>query len=310
MTSAQLFLGIALLCSGEASAGSHTWTPDSVGRTQIELYLDPYYSALNYTFPLTSDSIARLDADGERNLYGVLFETLPFPRDFLIEASVNPLPLGGVVMRREAYGAYNQASFGEVNLVQALTQGFPEPWAVSLFFGNVVNLVSSQDSGKIHGIGYSGFLATYGNEHILANRMVDDHWLELEVKLKGDDLRKTRKLGWSFRAGVKEHSNEDIRSVWYLAVRRSRTDFQESGFSLLRNGYLEFRMDLDQNDLPRPTVLKYSLVVGKKIPFASGKAAFTLDLGLIRQENSGYRGDLADFEPAQWMLVLRPNVEF
>ena len=303
-------MAIALLCAAGAWAGSHTWAPDAVGRTQIELYLDPYYSALNYAFPLTSDSIARLDADGERNLYGVLLQSLPSPRDFLIEASVNPLPVGGVVMRREAFGVYEKARLGDVNLIQALTQGFPEPWAISFFLGNVVNLVSSQDSGKTHGIGYSGFLASYGNQHILANRLVDDHWLELEIKLKGDDLRKTRKLGWSFRAGVKEHANEEIRSTWYLAVRRSRTDFQESGLHLLRNGYLEFRMDLDQNDLPRPTVLKYSLVVGKKIPFASGKAAFTLDLGAIRQENSGYRGALAHLEPASWMLALRPNVEF
>ena len=41
-----------------------------------------------------------------------------------------------------------------------------------------------------------------------------------------------------------------------------------------------------------------------------GKFALTLDLGVIRQISSGYRGTLAARQSANWKLVLRPNVDF
>lgn len=296
-----------LLLAGTAPGKSITWVPDSAGRTQVELYLNAYYSALNYARPLTEAPIKEYDSDSERQLYWDLLFALPFPRDVLIEASVNPAPLGGVGLRRYGADVYRGAEVGGLNLVQAATEDFPDPWAVSLFFGNVAKLVSRADSGRLSGQGYSGLLATFGNRHIVGNRMLDDRWMEFEVKLKGEDMRASRNLGWSFRAGVKLHGHPEIRDAWCFAIRRSRTDFLEGGFRLLRNSALELRMDLDRRSL---APMRLQAIAGKKFPFARGKLAATLDLGVIRQLRSGYGGALRDYQPERWTFVLRPNLDF
>lgn len=296
-----------LLSTGTVGAKSITWVPDSAGRTQVELYLNAYYSALNYAHPLTDAPIKEYDADSERQLYWDLFFALPFPRDVLVEASINPVPLGGVGLSRYAPDVYAGAELGELNLIQAITEDFPDPWAVSLFFGNVAKLVSRADSGRLSGQGYSGILASFGNRHIVGNRMIRDKWLELEVKLKGEDMRASRNLGWSFRAGAKLHDHPEIRDAWCFAIKRSRTDFLEGGFSLLRNSALELRMDLDRKSL---APMRLQAIAGKKFPFAGGKMAATLDLGAIRQLRSGYDGELRRYMPERWTFVIRPNLDF
>jgi hypothetical protein len=302
-----LAFALVLIASVSVRAKSFTWEPDSAGRTQIELYLDPYYSAVNYAYPLTSDPIRKYDADGERSLYWDLLCALPFPRDVLIEASVNPGPLAGVGIREYVPSLYRGLEVGDVKLVQAATADYPDPWALSLFFGNVAKLSSPVDSGRVSGIGYSGVLASFGNRHIVNNQMVRDRWLELEMKLKGEDIRPSRTLIWSFRSGVKLHGNDGIRDAWTLAVKRSRTDFKESGWLLLRNSSAEFSLNVDRKEL---NLLRYQLVVGKKFPIMGGKLALTCDLGFIRQVTAGYRGKMADYQPSDWKLVLRPNIEF
>lgn len=300
--------GLCLLClCGPLEAKSITWAPDSEGRTQVELYLNAYYSALNYARPLTEAPIKEYDSDSERQLYWDLLFALPFPRDVLVEASVNPVPLAGVGLRRHAPGVYEGVEVNGFNLVQAATEDFPDPWAISLFFGNVARLVSASDSGKLHGQGYSGLLTSFGNRHIVGNRMIGDNWMELELKLKGEDMRTTRNLDWSFRAGVKLHDHPDIRDAWCFAIKRSRTDFAEAGWGFLHNSALELRLDLDRKSM---APMRLQAIAGKKIPFAGGKVAATLDLGVIRQLRSGYDGALRSYMPERWTFVLRPNLDF
>jgi hypothetical protein len=171
----------------------------------------------------------------------------------------------------------------------------------------VAKLASPADSGRVSGVGYSGLLASIGNRHIVGNQMVRDRWLELELKLKGEDIRISRILIWSFRTSLKLHGNEGIRNAWTFGVKRSRTDFKESGWLLLRNSSAEFSINVDEKEL---SLLRYQFIVGKKFPIAGGKVALTCDLGFIRQVCAGYRGKMAEYQPADLKLVLRPNIEF
>jgi len=302
-----ILAALSILCGG----ASLLWNPDSSGRTQYELWLDPYYTAANATRALRSSPIPRLDTEREGGVYSWLMRRLFLPRDILVEASVNPLPVGGWALRRFAPESYEDAALGDVNFVEAATTGFPEPWAISVFLGNVVNLVSGQDTSKIHGIAYSGFLVSWGQWHLVENRLVRDDWFESEIKLKGDDVQRSeRKLGWSFRVGWREHFNPSIHDAVYLAIKRKRTDFNVSGWDPFRNASIETRVDFDRADLPAPSLLRWSMVGGKTFPAASGKWAFTLALGLKQELHTGYDGDLREKAPKGWTLVLRPNVEW
>lgn len=289
---------------------SYPWMPDSTGRTQFELWVDPYYTAINATRALVRAPIPRLDTEIEGGVYWWLMERLLFPRDLLLEASVNPLPVGGWGLRRFAPQAWEDARLGDLRLVPAVTKGFPEPWALSLFLGNVVNLVSGTDTTAVHGVGYSGLLVSWGAWHLVENRLVRDDWFETEVKLKGDDLQPRRKLTWSFRAGWREHLHPDIRDALYVSVARRRTDFDVSGLDPLRNASLEARIDFDRSGLPRPRPLRWNALVGKKFPSRSGSWAFAVATGVEQEVGTGYDGALRDRAPRGWAFLLRPNVEW
>lgn len=300
-------VGILALAWGGVSL---PWSPDSSGRTQFELWMDPYYSAVNATRSLTSRPIHRLDTDHEGGVYSWLMRRLLLPRDVLVEASVNPLPVAGWTLRSNARSAYDALERDGFRPIQAVTTGFPEPWAVSLFLGNVVNLVSAAAPEKVHGVGYSGLLVSWGAWHLQENRMVRDDWFETEIKLKGDDLQARRKLGWSFRLGWREHLHPSIRDAVYLSVARKRTDFAVTEVDLLRNASVEARVDLDRASLPAPSPLRWTALVGKKFPASSGKWAFSLSGGLERETRSAYTGDLRSGAPSGWTVLLRPNVEW
>lgn len=304
-----MFLAVAL-AAGNSVAKSLTWTPDSSGRNQFELWVDPYYTALNGAHTFSSDPILRLNCDGERAADSWLLEHLLLPRDVLLEASVNPLPVGGWATRKWTPDAYEDISVGGTNLVQALTEGFPEPWAVSLFMGNVVDLVSSADTMKVNGTGYSGLLVSWGAWHLVDNRLIRDNWVETEIKIKGDDIRPSRKLGWSFRGGWRENFNDEIRDAVFGSIVRSRTDFQYSGWNPLRNSSLEMRMDLDRRSFPRIVFQQVSLVVGKKFPFAKGKAAVCISVGVVDALRPAYDGSLRPLAPHGPKLLLQPNIDW
>lgn len=289
---------------------SYPWMPDSTGRTQFELWVDPYYTAVNATRALVRAPIPRLDTEIEGGVYWWLMERLLSPRDLLLEASVNPLPVGGWGMRRFAPGAWEEARLDDLRLVPAVTKGFPEPWALSVFLGNVVNLVSGPDTTAVHGVGYSGLLVSWGAWHLVENRLVRDDWFETELKLKGDDLQPRRKLTWSFRAGCREHLHPDIRDALYLSVARRRTDVDVSGLDPLRNASVEARIDFDRSGLPRPRPLRWNALVGKKFPNRSGSWAFALAAGVEQEVGTGYDGALRDRAPRGWAFLLRPNVEW
>lgn len=299
-----------LILAVEVWSKSLTWTPDSACRVQTELWLDPYYTAGSVTRSLVSEPIAKLDADGERATDWWLLNHLAHPRDILLEASVNPLPVAGWASRRFSPDLYWNAEIQGINLIRAATQGFPEPWALSLFFGNVVNLVSSQDTAKVNGVGYSGFLVSWSHWNLVDNKLVVGDWIETEVKIKGDDFRPERKMGWSFRAGWREHFNPDIRGYVYGSIVRRRTDFAYTGWNPLRNSSLELRMDLDRQELPGLVPLRWSAVVGKKFPFDHGRFAAALSLGVVDEVHPAYSAALLPLAPRGFKFLFQPNLEW
>ena len=297
---------------------SYVFPLDSTDRDEFEIDLDPYYSAVDYTFALTAESVPRLSQAEETSVYSYLFFHMGQPRYGLFELSVNPLPLGGTLLNENDPKFYHSAALGQFNAFDALTTGFPEPWAMSYFLGNVVDLVDSNRAGDIRGKGYGGALLSVGNYNILANTFVKDYWAEGELKLKGSTETPAQKMSWSFRIGTKLHSNNDIYDVMYFAVKRDRVDLKDPltwnlKNLILRNSYVEFRSDIRY---PRDWHLwdyftQFLMVAGKTWPSKNGNYAWSLASGLQLQLQNGYRGALATRIPDHsWSLILRPNVEF
>lgn len=277
-------------------------------RLTLEYEIDPYYLPLDLYVNLTGKPIENAGEKEEIDIYRDLFLSSYVPSFIVLEASLAPLPVTGVYLKKRAKGTYDSATvFNDVNLIKAVTAGFEEPYSLSLFLGNVVNFTKPGEKDKMGNKGYMGYLISVSDRHIKNNELVDDNNAEIEWKIKGDRVYSTHDLHWSFRAGVKLHDNQDITNTVYLAFRRSRVDFEADAWSIMKNSGFEFRYDVDSRTF-QPIRLFW--VVDKKWPIKSEKFALSAGVGFIWESKRRYTGSLADEHHEDFTLILRPNIVF
>jgi hypothetical protein len=267
------------------------------------LELGAYYTSAGVYLPLTREPVPNLGERGEVDLYWALLPRTIVPRFVVLEASVNPMPCVGLLVRDRAPHFYDRAQLDRnTNLVRAVTAGFEEPWAASVFVGNVADF-DVRGRKEFEGKGYFGLVFSGGNLHIKDNVAIRDDWLEAELKLKGDRRSPAQKLSWSFRVGVKLHANHDVVDQAYVGIRRSRVDYVE-GPPVIANSGVEYKLDLGLDGTP----LRHYFIVDKKWPTWS--TAFSLGLGVVYDTGRSYRGGLARDAPERVQVLVRPNVEF
>ena len=279
--------------------------PRALAEVSVEYELDPYYSNVGLYVPLTEKSIETVTLKNERQIYTKLLRDAFTPRFFLIEASVNPLPILGTWIKKHEPLIYDDFDVSDdLNLIEALTEGFEEPYALSFFVGNVLQFkLQKEDEAEAINKGYSGFLVSIGDRHITNNTQVSDNWYEIEWKLKGD-----RRIGpvyhsWSFRIGTKAHSNPDITDTYYLGIRRELFNRKLRSYKFLQNTGIDLRADFSDSD---SDFVQGQLFVEKQWPSDTG--VFSFGIGLKRTVNK-YGGTLADSNH-ETRLILRPAFKF
>jgi hypothetical protein len=273
-----------------------------------EWEFDAYYSNVALIGSLTDEPIPDVGEKNEIEIYKDLFLSSYLPRFFIVEASINPMPCLGVVIKKNERSTYEDAEFeDDFNLIKAITAGFEEPWALSLFLGDVVNFWRPGEKKKEWNKGLMGYLVSAGNYHIKDNELINDDWYEVEWKVKGDREYTSQKLNWSFRIGGKFHSNPDITDVLYTSIRRSRLDYEASAKSILKNGGIEYRFDLDARTFD---LVRHYFTIDKKWPFKERKFAVSLTLGFLWESDERYKGSLREEGVDNFQVMIRPNLEF
>lgn len=277
-------------------------------RFEWEFELDAYYTYLDLIGSLTDQPIPDAGEKSELEIYRDLFLSSYLPRFFILEASINPMPCLGVLIKKNFRDFYEDSELeSDVNLVKAITAGFEEPWAFSVVLGDVVTFTRPGEKKKEGNYGFMGYLMSVGNYHIKDNDLIRDDWYELEWKVKGDREYPQQKLHWSFRIGGKFHDNPDITDVYYASVRRSRLDYEASAKSIIKNGGIEYTFDVDADTFE---FVRHYFTVDKKWPFKNKKFAFTLALGIIWESSKRYQGSLKEEKVDNFQVLLRPNIEF
>ena len=277
--------------------------------TTVEIELDPYYASVGVYRSLTGKPIPHLGAVPEIDIYSQLIRNFYKPRTLVLEASINPLPYAGTLIRRHQPSFYSHMKVSDnLNVVEALTAGFEDPWALSLFFGNVVTFESINKAFQGKRTGYSGLLLNAGNRHIKNNLLIRDNWFEMEGKLKGEQYLKNRTLRWSFRGGLKAHANRHIADSFYVGFKRSRTDFGDCRSFWLNNSGFEYVADFSRKKLEP---LRHFFLVEKKFPVGE-RSVLSVGTGFVWTSNRKYSGVLADKDAGHnsFQLMLRPNLEF
>ena len=293
----------ALSCAGPARA---------LSIEPPELELDPYYTALSVTVPFSSATMAAQVDRGEWQTYLDATWRALIPRFLLLEASVNPLPLAGAAIRSSSEGFYHRARVTpSFNLIESVTSGFEEPYAFAVFLGGITDYSAGRKSRGHRRKGYVGYLASYGNYHLMEGLFVPDNWLETEAKIKGDLVTDARKMSWSFRFGAKTHHNAEVTDTAYLGLRRDRIDYQKVPLSFLLSTGIDYRIDFRQGDL-KP--ISQFVLVEKNFPYTTrNKKTYTFSLGVGYQWQSPdkYRGGLAlKRTRPESQILFRPNLKF
>lgn len=289
------------------------------------------YMPLGWFIPLTGEKIPTIAPDYETEVYSYLLSHAP--RFLVLEASVYPLPLAGIGVKKNYRDFYDSAEYRNYNLIESATSSiFEEPWAASVFFGNIVDFIpaervrrssfhsenskQSQQGQKqekkneniFQGKGYSGFLISYGNYHIRRNELVRDDWVELEMKLLGSYSNQRNSADWSYRLGGKFHFNEQIKNYSYIGLKRDRTDFDQiHPTSLWRNSFFEIILSFLHEE---QKLHRLQFLFGKKYPFEGSSVFPEVTLGVIWKFNSSYEGELALNDVNEVQFVFFPNIRF
>lgn len=293
----------------EANPGQEEKTSEEKPKMfEIEFDADAYYTSLDLYMAVTGEPIPYVGEKSELEIYKALITKSLQPRFFAFEASVNPMPCLGVYIKEHDRDFYERAQVsGSLNWVKALTAGFEEPYALSVFFGNVVDF-DTQDRKDSKGKGQMGLLVSGGDYHIKDNELVHDNWREFELKLKGDRKSYVKKLNWSFRVGAKFHENPDITDIMYLSLRRSRVDYKPSGSSIFNNSGFEYTYDMDMR---RFDSIRNYFFVDKKWPSEKRRMAFDMAVGFVWESAKKYSGALSTGrEKDNIQFIIRPNIEF
>jgi hypothetical protein len=288
-------------------------------RVEWDYTLDAYYTSGDMIINFTDKPITYVGEENEFKVYRNLLANSLVPRSAVFEVSINPMPVAGVLVRENAYDLYQRAQLGgeSFNLIRAATNGFQEPYAISLFLGNIVRYrplmrtpeerEKNRQSGYQSSLGYVGYVATYGSHHIKDNELFQDNWVELEWKIKGDQLFTLNKLQWQFKIGAKLHENTDIGNVLFIGIKRDRLDYTADSWDFLTNSGYELRIDFLTRNLSPARVY---FEANKKWPMKS-TLAVSLALGFLWQSQSLYSGALDNYAGGEnFQILLRPNIQF
>lgn len=270
---------------------------------------DPYYSDVAANIPLTHKPVPTIRSNSELKILRDLIEGSLIPRYMLLEASIYPMPLLGTYLKSRHNRFYRSGEFGQsgINVIESATAGFQEPWAVSAFFGNIAKLVRPGDKRVGSNVGYTGYLLSAGSKHIKSNTLIDDHWLEVEWKIKGKLDYPDEKLGWSFRVGGKFHDHPDIADVLYISLYRSNLNARLPLLEWLNNSNFNLKTHINGQG----QLVRQEFVVGKKFPAMHWNGFVpTVDIGFIWASPREYQGRLRAIDQSMLTLVLRPSVEF
>jgi hypothetical protein len=285
------------------------WADDTVQQPfswyNWEAEVDAYYSNLGLYINLTDEPIPDLGNQSEDVIYRDLLLRSHKPRFMLLEASVYPMPILGAAIKQNYPDTYDDATFGaDFNLVKVLTAGFEEPYALSLFLGNMVTY-GSDETGQSKNKGFMGYLFSHGDKHLLNNEVIADNWYEFEWKIKGKIDKTEYNLDWSFRVGGKWHGNELIADAFYFGIRRDQFDFDSAWLSFLENSGVDMFFEFGQ-ELHAPT--QQRLLLHKNIPFSNSHSLIVLTTGLIRTSPRRYSFPLEENTDLQ--LVIAPSFKF
>ena len=158
MRYASLFLFVAVAVAAHAQERP---------KPEVVTELGAYYSSVGFYVPISADPFPDGGRLSEAEVYQQLLERSWHPNVAAFEASIYPMPILGVWLRKDHPTFYDIAP----SVIQAVTAGFQEPWAVSAFFGSQMKFTRPEESERGTNRAHLGYLLlgrmqSHGNDHL------------------------------------------------------------------------------------------------------------------------------------------------
>ncbi|MFC1566558.1 hypothetical protein ACFL4A_01800 [bacterium] len=275
-----------------------------------ELKLDMYYTYFEI-YKTYWKEIKYYDLSNELFIYYDMLKSSWLPKLILFEVSTYPMPLLGVYVKRSYKRFYDNAELTEeFNWIKSITLGFEEPYALSVFLGNIAKFKKKFAETEREGKAYMGYLLSTGKYHIKNNEQIESNWLEAEWKIKGDYGDENKNMNWSFRFGGKFYEHKDIDGTLYVSLKRDRIDYRVFDLSLFRNSSFEWKYTFKRLGLDP---LSLTFIIGKSVPIGKSKKAFNLSIGFVWDIQSIYSGEIAQIvedKGSDFQILIRPHIFF
>ncbi len=274
-----------------------------------------YFNIKRYQKPVV------LTQGNEAEIYSRLGRQLLLPKYVLFQITGYPLSAISSYYETDRYVSYQKFTFfDDINILRSIGAGFEEPYAFSLFLGNVLLLAYSDGTEtklKQSGSALAGFLISHGRHQIYNNIYLHDSWYQIELMLIGNLKEPNkRRISWNFRIGAKLHQNDFIRDTITMAIERNHTDWQFKGWSFAKNSVFKYAAHVPS---PTPTnkfpATSQLISYGKKFPVTllQKKVFFILALGAKWEWIRWYDHSLNRFDEnatSQLTFLIQPNIEF
>jgi hypothetical protein len=278
------------------------------------------YGSIYFKFRRTEKPFV-MQPGNEREIYSQLVRRLLVPTYFLLQGTAYPLAALSSLLETDHLRLYNrfQTPF-DLNVVRTIGAGYEEPYAISLFLGNILLLVHS-DSLKPglrqSGSALAGFLISGGYHQIHNNIYFPDRFYQVELMLIGNFKEpRQRRLTWNFRLGAKIHQKEFLRDMITVSVERSHSDWRYRGWSPIRNAIFKYQGYFPAPNSENKTPAGLQLIsVGKKFPISvwQRKLLVILAAGVRWEWVLPYHHEFqrfADWPVKQLTWLVQPNIEF
>ncbi|MFZ5515200.1 MAG: hypothetical protein ACOY90_01095 [Candidatus Zhuqueibacterota bacterium] len=263
-----------------------------------------------------------MESGRERAIYAELLKRLFLPKYFLIQATLYPFSAWSSHWETSHYNWYRRFQiYGSINGLRTLGSGNEEPYAMSLFLGNIIRLAYREsDADLTHarnaGSALAGFLLSGGNHFIHNNIYLIGRWYQAELMLIGISQSPQQRLFWNFRIGTKVYQDCFLSNALTVSLERNSTDYQTTGFSLLKNSILKYQAKLPLQHEDTETPASFQMVsIAKKFPVRLGErtAFLVIGAGVKWESLRRYDHTAGGFEASysnQLVWLFTPNMEF
>jgi len=291
------------------------------GQATFDIY-KPYCSF--YVNLKRNERPTTIQSGDELDIYSRLGTRLYLPKFILFQTTFYQLSTLSSYLETNHPQIFNKFNtYYGLNIIRSIGAGYEEPYAFSLFLGNIILLSydkSNKNKNELYkqsGSALAGFLLSTGNHQISDNIYINDQWYQYELMFVGDlKEQKIRKISWNFRLGIKYHSNRILRDIFLLAIERSHSTWQKTGFSLFKNSIFKYKSYVPTSfkDNPPPVVYQ-CFSYGKKIPINIFKKNIFLIIagGVSWEWVYHYDRNTKKFESkpsGSLVWLFQPNIEF